>query len=277
MNFCIISFCVLLLALLGLLLFETIVHNIHVDYNMITRSLRANLCTSLKDCKSKLRTGDILVIMSPVHYVDAACHCALVIRPTKHTLVVLDTRKAWHQECTPRYVSFEEFLSPYARQPYRLLVRQLRGPDGRPLDAERLIKATERCLTMRYDCMVAAQQINRWIRRLGGLVPLVPQPEIAGRTICSRSIVTVLITYGALDSCTDTERTFIGPIEWAIPPSLSRRKHPLLHHFLKGHHVASNLQVDMECKQKPSTYSELYIASQELQRIRSVRKLSIQA
>lgn len=257
-------FCTLIF--LFVLLWEYIVARIAVDYNTLSQEIASTPVEDLVSCKRLLCSGDILVILSPVHFVDTACHAAMVLRDECGNLAVLDTRKAWRRNCSPRFVTFEDFLSPYETQPYRLMVRQIRDKHCMCLKTDRLREVMLESLTTGYDSIVACQQINRWIGLLGDLVPRVPQPEIAGRSYCSRALLTVLVRYGAIHHRADVEQRIMGPIEWAVPPSMSNRRFPPLSNFLDGYHVCGTLMVNMERGLRPTNYLELTASRWELQR-----------
>lgn len=250
-----------LLAILWAIFFHfVVVARISRDYHTFCDTLLANSeVWTIQKAEKRLETGDILLILVPVHFVDTICHAAMVIRTTSTELAVLEIRKEWMRESGPCYLTLRDFLRGYDILPYRLIIRRFRcrvQNTLRTLDTERMIQCTRRIMSERYDSVVVTQQINRWVSRLGGkgILPLLPQPRERGKSYCSRALLQILIAYGALDPKTDVERTMFGPYEWAVPAAMSRRRYPLMSHIIAGFELLPFVQVVRGDGVAPSSY-----------------------
>ena len=235
------------LAVVWGLFFQCVVASrISRDYSTFCDDiLRGAAAWTLDEAEDRLETGDVLLILTPVHFVDTVCHVAIAVRTSRTDLAVLEMRKEWMRDTGPCFLTLPDFLRSYEVQPYRLLVRRFRQ-NGSPLDTDRLLACTQTLMSERYDSVVAVQQINRWLLYAGGLVPMLPQPRTVGRSYCSRAVLKIFIAYGVVDAKTDLERSIFGPFEWAAPAALSRRRFPLMRHIHAGFEVLPFVQINRE-------------------------------
>jgi hypothetical protein len=277
----VIAIATIVVFIICLFFFEYVVKNISDDYKRVCRTLLPRESTSIEDCETMIQSGDVLLVLSPVHYVDTVSHVALAVRSSSSEIAILEHNLRGR----PYYVTFKDFIRAYAsHSPVRVVIRRLRqNVNGMltPLCTEKLISCINTIMCYDYDYTVASRQINRWILKVGlGAIPLVPQPSTLRNSYCSAVVMQILILYGVLDPRMASEQTIMGPYEWLLPAHLSRRRFPIEKSINGSFRYMKLLQCNLEGGMVPTTYYELYkcrkiIAAKKKERMRRTRMKGI--
>ncbi len=224
------------------------------------------------ELEERLSSGDIILVMTPVHYAHPVTHVATALRHDENgPLTILDVRlRKGLDRRALSHMSLRYFIKTYCQKsPCRIVIRRFRESrvDGSvaPLDGRKLKECAKGMASGSYALSVAPMQVNTWISRLGcGFLPLVPQTPVNETWYCSSAPLEILARYGVLAPEMRTELNMMAPGEWMLPASGSARRFPLMQNVQPGFVTLPLVQVNLERGLRPRNFFEMREARRKL-------------